>query len=121
MDALWCKGSARVKEMLASELCSHEAALGSDQYGHFIASKMFLSTFKRGKEDWKRMLESQDKKREAMKEFLTEMKVKQLDKKSSVSQPSLAEGTSTNASKADEPKPPSPKKKKKAASYLDDL
>ncbi len=117
-----------MREVLASDLAQHESALNSNQYGRFIATKMFLSNFKRGKEDWRRAQEGHDRKTEAMREFLTEMKVVgPLERKKpekvtpSHVKMSKSDGSGTSVNVKREEIKSSPRKKRKVASYLDDL
>ena len=116
---------------MAHELSSNEELLKANQFGKFIHQNLALATFKRSKEDWRQVLDSQAKKSEIAKDFLADLNLKR-------KLPSDASPTAKKVKqddfvvdkvgdhgfdeeKVDVKEEKEKKKKKKAKSYLDDL
>ena len=66
---------------MALELSSNHELLMANQFGKFVAQNLALSTFKRSKEDWRKVLESKSKKTELAKDFLSDILQSPDDKK----------------------------------------
>ena len=70
IDAIWNNGSIKLKEFLASKLCSEEIHLNSNQYGKFVSQNLGLNLFKRSKENWKSNFDKAQKTKALFEEFI---------------------------------------------------
>ena len=148
VDALWKHSGLKMKQTMAEELSAKLDILNSNKFGKFVAQKCYLQVFKRGKEDWRSLLDKEEKVEDMFSDILGKNKNKNA-KKDKVSLKRVAEteeGKSEDsvvpekvakteitkstveswlAGDAEDPKPPKPvvkkAKKPKAKSYLDDL
>ena len=142
VDALWKHSGLKMKQTMAEELSAKLDILNSNKFGKFVAQKCYLQVFKRGKEDWRALLDKEEKvedmfsdilgnnkrndedvkaslKRVAEKEVKGEDSVPEKMAKSEVTK-SAVESWLTGDD--DDSKPAVKKAKKaKAKSYLDDL
>ena len=142
VDALWKHSGLKMKQTMAEELSAKLDILNSNKFGKFVAQKCYLQVFKRGKEDWRALLDKEEKvedmfsdilgnnkrndedvkaslKRVAVKEVKGEDSVPEKMAKSEVTK-SAVESWLTGDD--DDSKPAVKKAKKaKAKSYLDDL
>merc|ERR1712210_388280 len=114
--------------------------LNSNKFGKFVAQKCYLQVFKRGKDDWKSLLDKEEKvedmfsdilgnknkkdqtslKRVAEVEVKSENSVPEKVAKTEVTQ-STVESWLAGDSEEAKPVPVKKAKKPKAKSYLDDL
>jgi len=136
IDAMWSRSSAKGKELMAQELSHNLELLLANNFGKFVAQNLCLSTFKRSKDDWKRVLDSKVKKSELAKDFIKDI-MDSSDKDSkkkdtkAMKRPKVEEedegfvidktGEYGLVAVKEESSEPKKKKKKKAKSYLDDL
>merc|ERR1712029_1192979 len=74
IDAIWNKGSPKLRENLASRLIHSESKLNSDQYGKFVSGNLNLSVFKRSKEQWLASFDKEKKTKELFSDFITNKK-----------------------------------------------
>merc|ERR1719204_2113638 len=62
---------------MASELSANIELLNANQqFGKFVSQNLFLSTFKRSKEEWRKCLEGKAKKSDLAKDFLAALDTK---------------------------------------------
>merc|ERR1719278_2241227 len=61
VDALWKHSGLKMKQTMAEELSSKLDILNSNKFGKFVAQKCYLQVFKRGKEDWRALLDKEEK------------------------------------------------------------
>ena len=142
VDALWKHSGLKMKQTMAEELSAKLDILNSNKFGKFVAQKCYLQVFKRGKEDWRALLDKEEKvedmfsdilgnnkrndedvkaslKRVAEKEVKGEDSVPEKMAKSEVTKSAVESWLTGND---DDSKPAVKKAKKaKAKSYLDDL
>ena len=142
VDALWKHSGLKMKQTMAEELSAKLDILNSNKFGKFVAQKCYLQVFKRGKEDWRALLDKEEKvedmfsdilgnnkrndedvkaslKRVAVKEVKGEDSVPEKMAKSEVTKSAVESWLTGND---DDSKPAVKKAKKaKAKSYLDDL
>ena len=140
VDALWKHSGMKMKQTMAEELSAKLDILNSNKFGKFVAQKCYLQVFKRGKEDWRSVLDKEEKvenmfsdilgdKNESGKGKVSLKRVAEEKVESETSVPvkvaktEISESTVDNwlAGDSDEPKLAVKKKKSKAKSYLDDL
>ena len=140
VDALWKHSGMKMKQTMAEELSAKLDILNSNKFGKFVAQKCYLQVFKRGKEDWRSVLDKEEKvenmfsdilgdKNESGKGKVSLKRVAEEKVESETSVPfkvaktEISESTvdSWLAGDSDEPKLVVKKKKSKAKSYLDDL
>ena len=140
VDALWKHSGMKMKQTMAEELSAKLDILNSNKFGKFVAQKCYLQVFKRGKEDWRSVLDKEEKvenmfsdilgdKNESGKGKVSLKRVAEEKVESETSVPfkvaktEISESTVDNwlAGDSDEPKLVVKKKKSKAKSYLDDL
>ena len=142
VDALWKHSGLKMKQTMAEELSAKLDILNSNKFGKFVAQKCYLQVFKRGKEDWRSLLDKEEKvedmfsdilgnkKKDAKKDKASLKRVAETEVKSEDSVPEkvakteITKSTVENwlAGEAEDPKPVVKKAKKpKAKSYLDDL
>lgn len=127
IDAIWNKGSLKLRELLASKMACHENKLNSDPFGKFIASNLGLALFKRNKDLWKSNFDKVKKTKQLFSDFLKKPKenhpVKQVEIcdfmiEKSGDENLLKRKMDEDSSNEDKVKK---KKKKETKSYLDDL
>ena len=140
VDALWKHSGMKMKQTMAEELSAKLDILNSNKFGKFVAQKCYLQVFKRGKEDWRSVLDKEEKvenmfsdilgdKNESGKGKVSLKRVAEEKVESETSVPvkvaktEVSKSTVDNwlAGDSDEPKLAVRKKKSKAKSYLDDL
>merc|ERR1719336_3233154 len=140
VDALWKHSGMKMKQTMAEELSAKLDILNSNKFGKFVAQKCYLQVFKRGKEDWRSVIDKEEKvenmfsdilgdKNESGKGKVSLKRVAEEKVESETSVPvkvaktEISESTVDNwlAGDSDEPKLVVKKKKSKAKSYLDDL
>ena len=139
IDAIWNRGSPKLKEILAAKLAPNEAKLNSDRYGKFIALNLNLSVFKRARDQWTASFDKKKKAKELFSDFLGKEKIskketKNLEKKEEAHDFMIEKNGDENLLKRNfeecqkkteeksmENAPKKKKKKKAAKSYLDDL
>ena len=143
VDALWKHSGLKMKQTMAEELSSKLDILNSNKFGKFVAQKCYLQVFKRGKEDWRTLLDKEekvedmfsdiigDKNKNAKKDKASLKRVAETEVKSEDSVPEKVAKTEVTkstveswlAGDSEDAKPVSVKKAKKpkAKSYLDDL
>ena len=147
IDKIWAKASQKGRELLAQELAAKLSLLTSHNTGRFIVQNLFLSTFKRSKDDWRECVKNHEKQKHFAKDFLSELssskrqieeKPDQVMKKAKVeiAKDNEAEpidfvmhksGSANNLQKVDDMQEglngalKKKKKKEKFKSYLDDL
>ena len=51
----------KMKQTMAEELSAKLDILNSNKFGKFVAQKCYLQVFKRGKEDWRSVLDKEEK------------------------------------------------------------
>ena len=51
----------KMKQTMAEELSAKLDILNSNKFGKFVAQKCYLQVFKRGKEDWRAVLDKEEK------------------------------------------------------------
>lgn len=73
VDKMWEKSSPKGREMIAQQLASQLSLLTNNSFGRFLAQNLFLSTFKRSKEEWRLHLQNQEKQKVLAKDFLSEL------------------------------------------------
>jgi len=61
VDALWKHSGLKMKQTMAEELSAKLDILNSNKFGKFVAQKCYLQVFKRGKEDWRSLLDKEEK------------------------------------------------------------
>ena len=61
LDALWKHSGLKMKQTMAEELSAKLDILNSNKFGKFVAQKCYLQVFKRGKEDWRSLLDKEEK------------------------------------------------------------
>ena len=140
VDALWKHSGMKMKQTMAEELSAKLDILNSNKFGKFVAQKCYLQVFKRGKEDWRSVLDKEEKvenmfsdilgdKNESGKGKVSLKRVAEEKVESETSVPVKVAKTEVSkstvdswlAGDSDEPKLVVKKKKSKAKSYLDDL
>lgn len=141
VDALWKHSGLKMKQAMAEELSSKLDILNSNKFGKFVAQKCYLQVFKRGKDDWRSLLDKEEKvedmfsdilgnKNKKVKKDQTSLKrVAEMEVKSENSVPEKVAKTEVTqstveswlAGDSEEAKPAPKAKKPKAKSYLDDL
>jgi len=140
VDALWKHSGMKMKQTMAEELSAKLDILNSNKFGKFVAQKCYLQVFKRGKEDWRAVLDKEEKvenmfsdilgdKNESGKGKVSQKRVAEEKVESDTSVPVKVAKTEISkstvdswlAGDSDEPKLVVKKKKSKAKSYLDDL
>ena len=143
VDALWKHSGLKMKQAMAEELSSKLDLLNSNKFGKFVAQKCYLQVFKRGKEDWRSLLDKEEKvedmfsdiigdKNKNVKKDKTSLKrVAETEVKSVDSVPEKVTKTEVTKSTVEswlagdsevvKPVPVKKAKKPKAKSYLDDL
>ena len=140
VDALWKHSGMKMKQTMAEELSAKLDVLNSNKFGKFVAQNCYLQVFKRGKEDWRSVLDKEEKvenmfsdilgdKNESGKGKVSLKRVAEEKVESETSVPVKAAKTEISkstvdnwlAGDSDEPKLAVKKKKSKAKSYLDDL
>merc|ERR1719206_783153 len=140
VDALWKHSGLKMKQTMAEELSAKIDILNSNKFGKFVAQNCYLQVFKRGKEDWRSVLDKEEKvenmfsdilgdKNESGKGKVSLKRVAEEKVESETSVPVKVAKTEISkstvdswlAGDSDEPKLVVKKKKSKAKSYLDDL
>ena len=144
VDALWKHSGLKMKQTMAEELSSKLDILNSNKFGKFVAQKCYLQVFKRGKDDWKSLLDKEEKVEDMFSDILgNENKKTKKDQaslkrvadttevKSEDSVPEKVAKTEVTKSTVEswlagdseeaKPAPVKKAKKPKAKSYLDDL
>merc|ERR1719153_268675 len=140
VDALWKHSGMKMKQTMAEELSAKLDILNSNKFGKFVAQKCYLQVFKRGKEDWRAVLDKEEKvenmfsdilgdKNDSGKGKVSLKRVAEENVESETSVPVKVAKTEISkstvdswlAGDSDEPKLVVKKKKSKAKSYLDDL
>jgi len=132
VDNLWKYSSTKQKQTIVEELASKLDVLNSNNFGKFIVQKCYVAVYKRNKEDWKKLVEKEDKIGDMFSEIIGDAKpiikrkveevssnkdeppVKKVDKKEALEMVDAW-------LKSDSETEPKKKKKVKAKSYLDDL
>ena len=143
VDALWKHSGLKMKQTMAEELSSKLDILNSNKFGKFVAQKCYLQVFKRGKDDWRSLLDKEEKvedmfsdilgnknkkvkkdqtslKRVAEMEVISENSVPEKVAKTEVTQATVESWLAGDSEEA-KPVPVKKAKKPKAKSYLDDL
>jgi len=145
VDALWKHSGLKMKQTMAEELSAKLDILNSNKFGKFVAQKCYLQVFKRGKEDWRSLLDKEEKVEDMFSDILGKNRNKNAKKdKASLKRVAETEEVKSEdsavpekvaktevtkstveswlAGDAEDPKPVVKKAKKpKAKSYLDDL
>merc|ERR1712210_115714 len=141
VDALWKHSGLKMKQTMAEELSSKLDILNSNKFGKFVAQKCYLQVFKRGKDDWKSLLDKEEKVEDMFSDILGNKNKKDqtslkrvadtTDVKSEDSVPEKVAKTEVTKSTVEswlagdseeaKPAPVKKAKKPKAKSYLDDL
>ena len=140
VDALWKHSGMKMKQTMAEELSAKLDMLNSNKFGKFVAQKCYLQVFKRGKEDWRAVLDKEEKVENMFSDILGDKnengtgkvplkRVAEENVESETSVPVKVAKTEISKSTvdswltgdSDEPKVVVKKKKSKAKSYLDDL
>ena len=136
IDAIWNNGSIKLKEFLASKLCSEEIHLNSNQYGKFVSQNLGLNLFKRSKENWKSNFDKAQKTKALFEDFIKSPPKSNMEPKSESSKKLFVLDTQGNPELLKKRKqetemdiestnnselPVEKKKKKSKKSYLDDL
>ena len=130
----------KMKQTMAEELSAKLDILNSNKFGKFVAQKCYLQVFKRGKEDWRAVLDKEEKVENMFSDILGDKnengtgkvslkRVAEENVESETSVPVKVAKTEISkstvdswlAGDSDEPKLVAKKKKSKAKSYLDDL
>ena len=142
VDALWKHSGLKMKQTMAEELSAKLDILNSNKFGKFVAQKCYLQVFKRGKEDWRALLDKEEKVEDMFSDILGNNKRNDEDVKASLKRVAEKEVKGENSvpekmaksevtksavqswltGDDDDSKPAVKKAKKaKAKSYLDDL
>jgi len=90
VDALWKHSGLKMKQTMAEELSAKLDILNSNKFGKFVAQKCYLQVFKRGKEDWRSLLDKEEKVEDMFSDILGNNKNKDT-KKEKVSLKRVAE------------------------------
>merc|ERR1719430_567495 len=90
VDALWKHSGLKMKQTMAEELSAKLEILNSNKFGKFVAQKCYLQVFKRGKEDWRSLLDKEEKVEDMFSDILGNKKNKDA-KKEKVSLKRVAE------------------------------
>lgn len=61
LDALWKYSGMKMKQAIVEELSGKLDILNSNKFGKFVAQKCLVSVFKRSKEDWRKLLDKEEK------------------------------------------------------------
>merc|ERR1719336_3279025 len=123
VDALWKHSGMKMKQTMAEELSAKLDILNSNKFGKFVAQKCYLQVFKRGKEDWRSVLDKEEKVENMFSDILGDKIESETSVPVKVAKTEVSKSTvdSWLAGDSDEPKLVVKKKKSKAKSYLDDL
>ena len=70
----------KMKQSMAEELSAKLDILNSNKFGKFVAQKCYLQVFKRGKEDWKALLDKEEKVEDMFSDILGNKKNKDVKK-----------------------------------------
>merc|ERR1719234_307902 len=80
VDALWKHSGLKMKQSMAEELSAKLDILNSNKFGKFVAQKCYLQVFKRGKEDWRSLLDKEEKVEEMFSDIIGNKKYKDVKK-----------------------------------------
>jgi len=80
VDALWKHSGLKMKQTMAEELSAKLDILNSNKFGKFVAQKCYLQVFKRGKEDWRSLLDKEEKVEDMFSDILGNKKNKIAEK-----------------------------------------